>query len=208
MTRILGRRTILAGVAVTAAVLLSGCGGGTDQSGSMPGMGGTTTAAPTGSTAASFNDADVQFAQQMIPHHQQAVQMAVMAETGATDPEVKALAGKIKAAQDPEITTMTGWLTTWGKPAPTTSMGSMDMSGAAMPGMMSDADMGKLGAMKGKNVDTQFLTMMIAHHQGAVTMAQQELTTGTNAQAKALAEQIITSQTAEISTMKSILARL
>lgn len=207
MTRILGRRTILSGVAVTAAVLLSGCGGG-DQPSSMPGMGSTTTTAATSSTAASFNDADVQFAQQMIPHHQQAVQMAAMAETRATDAEVKALAGKIKAAQDPEITTMTGWLTTWGKPAPATSMGGMDMGGAAMPGMMSGADMGKLGAMTGKAFDKQFLTMMIAHHQGAVTMAQQELTAGTNGQAEALAEQIITSQTAEISTMKSILARL
>jgi uncharacterized protein (DUF305 family) len=115
------------------------------HNGSMPGMGNATSPAPTGIAAAAFADADVTFAQQMIPHHQQAAAMAAMADTRAADPEVKRLAGQIKAAQDPEIATMTGWLTTWDKLMPMSSTDhGMDMGGTAMPGMMSGADMTKL----------------------------------------------------------------
>jgi uncharacterized protein (DUF305 family) len=135
--------------------------------------------------------------------------MAALADTRATDPEVKKLAAQIKAAQDPEITEMTRWLTAWGKPAPTTSTGhGMDMGGAAMPGMMSDADMTKLAAASGTGFDKQFLTMMIAHHQGAIAMANDGVAKGSNPDATILAKRIITSQQAEIDTMKTMLARL
>jgi uncharacterized protein (DUF305 family) len=77
-----------------------------------------------------------------------------------------------------------------------------------MPGMMSDADMNKLKATTGKDFDKQFCTMMTAHHQGAITMAQDEISNGSNAGAKALAQQIVTAQHAEIGTMNKILARL
>jgi uncharacterized protein (DUF305 family) len=153
-----------------------------------------------------FNDADVTFAQMMIPHHRQAVQMASMADGRASDAEVKTLAGKIQQAQQPEIDTMTGWLTAWGKPMPSAS-GAMDM-GHAMPGMMSDADMNKLMAATGAAFDKQFLTMMVGHHEGAITMAQEETTKGSNPDAKALAQKIVADQQAEITTMKAILARL
>ncbi|WP_261958966.1 DUF305 domain-containing protein [Dactylosporangium matsuzakiense] len=126
----------------------------------------------------------------------------------AVDAEVKTLAGQIKAAQDPEIQTMTGWLYTWGRPAP--AMSGMDMGGMghAMPGMMSDADLAKLEAATGKDFDKQFCTMMIAHHQGAIAMAQDEIKQGGNPDAKALAQRIVTAQQAEIDTMNTILARL
>nr|BFE58319.1 DUF305 domain-containing protein [Dactylosporangium thailandense] len=210
MKRTLVRRAVLAGAALTTALLLAACGGsgGHDQ---MPGMhpAGTTTAGGSASGAAASNDADVMFAQMMIPHHQQAVEMAALVDTRATDPEVKTLAGQIKAAQDPEIQTMRGWLTAWGKPAPAMSDG-MGTSGMdhGMPGMMSDADMTKLKAATGKDFDKQFCTMMIAHHQGAITMAKDELANGANRDAKALAQKIITAQQAEIDTMNTIVARL
>jgi uncharacterized protein (DUF305 family) len=103
-------------------------------------MGTAAGTASVGGSPATFNDADATFAQQMIPHHQQAVTMAELAGTRATDPEVKRLAAQIKAAQGPEITTMTGWLSAWGKPAPTDSLDhGMNMSGGSMPGMMSSA---------------------------------------------------------------------
>jgi uncharacterized protein (DUF305 family) len=209
MMRTLVRRATLAGATLTTALLLAACGGG---HGTMPGMhpGGTVPAGSAASGTAAFNGADVMFAQMMIPHHRQAVQMAALAGTRAADPEVKTLAAQIKAAQDPEIQTMTGWLSAWGKPAPAMS-GGMDMGGmqhGGMPGMMSGADMARLEAASGKDFDKQFCTMMIAHHQGAITMAQDELRDGTNADAKALAQQIITAQRAEIDTMNKILARL
>jgi uncharacterized protein (DUF305 family) len=213
MTRTLLRyRVALTGTALFAGVVLSACGSSNDH-GSMPGMGAATNAAPTGSATATFTDADVAFAQHMIPHHQQAVAMAALADTRATDPEVKTLAEQIKATQDPEITKMAGWLSAWGKPAPGASMSGMDMGGmdmgdGSMPGMMSDADMTKLGAASGTNFDTQFLQMMIEHHQGAISMANDEVAGGKNPDATTLARQIITSQQAEINTMKKILARL
>ncbi|WP_432831339.1 DUF305 domain-containing protein [Dactylosporangium sp. CA-092794] len=211
MKRTLVRRAILAGAALATALVLAACGGGHDQ---MPGM---NPAGGGSSGVTAVNNADAMFAQMMIPHHRQAVEMATLADTRATDPEVKALAAQIKAAQDPEIQTMQDWLTSWGKPMPAMSdgMGGMthgDMPGmpatSAMPGIMSDTDLANLKAAKGRNFDQQFCTMMIAHHQGAITMAGQELANGTNPDAKALAQKIITAQQAEIDTMKKILARL
>src|SRR5262245_14771662 len=130
-------RLLFAGVAgIGVLALAAGCGGG-DDNGSMPGMnhGGGMTATGPAALTGSFNDADVTFAQNMIPHHQQAVQMAKMAARRASDPEVKQLAAQIKGAQDPEIQTMTGWLTAWSKPV----MPSGGHHGMVMPGMMSDA---------------------------------------------------------------------
>jgi uncharacterized protein (DUF305 family) len=203
------RRGLLAGAAVTATLVLSACGG--DQSSSDTGMnhGATTAASPAASAAGTFNDADATFAQAMIPHHQQAVQMADMADGRAADAEVKALAAKIQAAQQPEIDTMTGWLTAWGKPAtePHMSTGS-GMGHGSMPGMMTDADMAKLMGAKGAAFDKHFLTMMISHHEGAIEMAQQEVAQGSSPEAKALAQKIITDQQAEIATMKTMLERL
>ena len=132
--------------------------------------------------------------------------MAKLAETRAQSGEVKHLAVQIANAQDPEIKTMSGWLTAWGKPVPAatpSAMGGMNMSdGAGMPGMMSDDDMKMLKNASGVDFDHMFLTMMIAHHQGATAMAMTEQSDGTNAAAVALAHQIESSQTAEIATMQ------
>jgi len=206
------RRGLLAGAAVTTSLVLSACGGGDDTSSSGMDHGAMTTpaSAPATASAATFNDADVTFAQSMIPHHQQAVQMAAMADGRASSAEVKDLAAKIKAAQQPEIDTMNGWLTAWGKPAAMpgmshgTDMG--DMGG--MPGMMSNADMAKLMDAKGKEFDKQFLTMMVAHHEGAITMAKEETAKGSNTDAKALAAKIVTDQQAEITKMQGLLSNL
>ncbi|MER7008313.1 DUF305 domain-containing protein [Dactylosporangium sp. NPDC000555] len=209
MTRTLVRRAVLAGAALATALLLGACGGGHDP---MPGMdSGHTTpgggASPGRASSAAFNDADVKFAQMMIPHHQQAVEMAALARTRAADPDVKSLAAQIEAAQEPEIKTLTGWLAEWGRPAPAMSGGMNHGTHSAMPGMMSDADMAKLEAATGKDFDRQFCTMMIAHHRGAIAMAEEELAGGANTDAKALARQIITAQQAEIDAMNKFLAR-
>jgi uncharacterized protein (DUF305 family) len=132
--------------------------------------------------------------------------MADLAETRASDKEVKELAAKIKAAQDPEIQTMRGWLAEWGKPLPT---GGMDQGmGHDMPGMMSAADMKKLEDAKGAAFDQEFLQMMIAHHNGAITMARTEREHGKNQEAKRLADAIETGQQAEVEQMRKILDRL
>jgi uncharacterized protein (DUF305 family) len=206
------RRGLLAGAAVTTALLLSACGGGDHETASDTGMnhGGAApaaTASAAASAGATFNDADVMFAQMMIVHHQEAVEMAAMADGRAASTEVKDLAGKIKAAQQPEIDTMTGWLTAWGKAPMPDKTGGMD-HGGAMPGDMSDADMAALHDAKGAAFDKQFLTLMVKHHEGAIEMAQEQVDKGSNPQAKALAAKIVTDQQAEIATMKQILAGL
>lgn len=200
------RKLALSTASVTGAlVLLTACGGGTTAGSGHEGASPTpsSTTASTG-TRAAFNQADVMFAQMMIPHHQQAVEMAELAETRATDPEIKELAQKIKAAQDPEITTMRGWLRAWGA----SEMPMGEGHGHGMPGMMTEEDMAELKASEGRAFDRMFVEMMIEHHDGAIDMAKTELSRGTNPEAKELAETIIDTQQAEIDQMKKILERL
>ncbi|MEV4574075.1 DUF305 domain-containing protein [Nonomuraea jabiensis] len=198
-------RKISVAVAASGLALLTACGGNGDSMAGHEGM--TSAGAPAATSAsaqpsAAFNDADVMFAQMMIPHHEQAVEMADLAATRASDPEVKELAAQIKAAQDPEIQTMKGWLTEWGKPAPEGGMGH------DMPGVMSEEDMKKLEAAKGKAFDKLFVQQMIAHHNGAIAMAKTEQTGGSNPQAKELAKTIETTQQAEVEQLQKILDRL
>lgn len=154
-------------------------------------------------TSSTHNTADVTFAQQMIPHHQQAIEMARLAKTRAGSQAVKSLAAQIDAAQDPEITTMTGWLKAWGEDVPTAGM---DHSGHDMPGMMTGGQMADLTAVSGADFDQMFLAMMIAHHRGAIEMATTEQADGKYRDAIALADQIESAQKAEIATMQGLLA--
>lgn len=171
--------------------------------------------------AGPHNQADITFAEQMTVHHQGAIAMADLAPTRASTAQVKTLAAQIKAAQAPEIKQMAGWLAAWapstdmnGMPQKTTAsdgaMGGMGTASsgapAAMPGMMTDAQMGELTAASGASFDKLFLQMMIVHHQGALTMAQTEAAQGSSPEALALAKSITTSQTAQISQMKALLA--
>ncbi|MDP9028733.1 MAG: DUF305 domain-containing protein [Actinomycetota bacterium] len=190
------RTLALASSALVIALALAGCS--SSQNGM--GMGSDSGRSSTPSSASSFNDPDIAFATQMIPHHEQAVEMAdlILAKTGV-DSRVTDLAKKIKAAQEPEIVIMTDWLTSWGQPSP------MPMDGMTMNGMMSQDDMDALKNGSGLDSSKLFLQQMIQHHQGALDMAKEELTTGKNAEALALAKRIVTNQTDEIATMKSLL---
>jgi uncharacterized protein (DUF305 family) len=112
------RTHALAALALTGVLTLAGCSD--DDPGSMPGMdhGSPSAATRSASPVGDHNDADVAFATGMIPHHQQAVQMAEMAIRKATTPAVKQLATAVKTAQGPEIRQMSGWLTSWESPFP------------------------------------------------------------------------------------------
>lgn len=202
--------------AVTALALAAGCGGTDGGAGHNMGQATTapaTTAAPASSAAAasdSHNQADITFAQSMIPHHQQAVEMAEMAESRASNPTVKALAATIRQAQAPEIEQLTGWLTTWGAPMPSAPPGGahgMPGMNTQMPGMMTEKDMAAMKAATGAAFDKMFLQMMIQHHQGAVEMAKTEQQQGKDAAAKALAAKIVADQTAEITKMQALLTK-
>lgn len=206
--------TAVLSVATAGALLLAGCSSSGDNPSSGPNS--SAAASPTGTpTSGPHNAADVSFATDMIPHHAQAVQMADMAFTQATSAQVKTLATAIKAAQDPEIATMSGWLAGWGENVPSTSssmggtgMGGTDHSMGSGTGMMSEADMTALGAAHGAAFDRMWVSMMITHHTGALEMANTELADGQNADAQSLARSIVTSQTAEITTMKQLLSTM
>lgn len=160
------------------------------------------------SSSKAFNDADVSFAQDMIPHHRQATEMADLAADRSTDPAVLDLASKIIAAQQPEIDTMSGWLKSWDKKVPSDSgeMDGMDhgSSSSDMPGMMSSEDMASLEAATGAAFDKAFLAMMIEHHEGAIEMAKAEESDGKYSPAIKLAKKIQKDQAAEIATMESL----
>lgn len=138
---------------------------------------------------AEHNDADVAFVQQMIPHHQQAIEMADLVPGTGYSPGVFMLAAQIKAAQAPEIATMQGWLKDWGE-APE-GHGDID-------------DMGSLRGAKGDAFDTQWLTLMIKHHEGAIAMGRDESTNGKSLKVKKLARDIIEAQEKEIATMQGL----
>lgn len=207
-------RNIILGCTAAAALLLAACGNGEQPSTANQGNAPTSTSAAQEET---HNDADVAFAKRMVPHHQQAVEMAELAASRGSTDKVKELANRIKQAQDPEIQQMNGWLAQWGatSTSPSTGMdhGSTGTSAPGMdhgsgPGMMTDDEMRQLEQASGVEFDRMFLDMMIRHHQGAVEEARAEVAKGTNADAKALAQRIIDTQQAEIAEMQEMLGSL
>ena len=196
------RTTLTAATALVAALTLAGCTATQqDETENAP----AASASPT--AEAVFNDADVTFAQMMIPHHEQAIEMSdSLLEKDGVDEQVSELAQQIKDAQQPEIDQMKDWLDQWGADE---SMGpeGHDM-GAMGDGMMSEEDMGRLDDATGAEASALFLEQMIMHHEGAIEMAEVEVENGENPDAVALAERIIEDQTNEIAEMQDLLAAL
>ncbi len=202
-------------VALAGALLLMGCGANSQRLAAA--VISPHPPATASSATSTFNDSDVTFAHQMIPHHQQAIQMAHLAAGHAQNPKVKALASKIAAEQASEIRTMTGWLQAWGKSVPTAMPRTMSPmpgmmgspapgpSGTPMPGMMSEGEMSQLMSAHGADFDRMFLQMMILHHQGGLEMAKTEQVDGVNPAARKLASQIEVAQTAQMAQMEQML---
>jgi uncharacterized protein (DUF305 family) len=165
-----------------------------------------------------FNEADVEFATNMIPHHAQAVRMVTLMDGRTLDPAVEQLAHEIRDAQVPEIETMSDWLTAWDEEVPETSldhvnaghdmseMPSMDSSHDDMPGMMSAEEMEALANASDGEFQDMWLEMMTEHHEGAIEMAKTEQAEGKYPDAIALAESIETAQESEIETIQGLLS--
>jgi uncharacterized protein (DUF305 family) len=195
--------------ALAASLGLAGCAAGTGTPG-----GSSTHGADHGSPSAmasmmpdanaDHNQADIMFAQMMIPHHAQAVEMSdiVLAKPDLPS-EVAALATRIKDAQAPEIEAMTGWLKSWNAP-----VAMSDHSGHGMAGMVDAEGINKLKAAQGTEAARLFMEQMTGHHEGAVEMAQQEIGAGKYPEAVQLARDIVTAQEAEIAEMKQLQAGL
>jgi uncharacterized protein (DUF305 family) len=207
MTRTTGR-VVAALAALAAAVALSSCSGSSSSGGQTNHA---TSAQNTESSvrvlpAAIHNADDVSFAQKMIPHHQQAVDMAAMVRVNTGNPDVIALASHIKADQQPEIQAFTAWLVQWGQEVPPPG-GHAGHAGMGMDGMVDPATMNKLQSLKGADFDTLWMQAMIGHHQGAVTMSQAEIAHGQNPDVISMAKLIVTAQQKEIDYMKHLLGK-
>lgn len=190
-------RLAVFGIATMSLVLVAGCSSSSNSSDTAD------TSKNTSQTQA-FNDDDVMFAQMMIPHHEQAIEMSDIAldPTVGAGATVKDLATRIKGAQDPEIATMKNLLTLWGK---STALDPNVDHSEMMDGMLTIEDLDNLATLRGAEFDTAWIELMIQHHEGALSMAKDLLKTGVSAELLALANDVISSQQKEIDEMKALL---
>lgn len=168
---------VLRSLAVASVLLLAACG-----------------------SPATHNSADVTFAQGMVPHHEQALEMSGLVASRTENPRVIYLAKRIADAQKPEIDRMNGWLRTWNAPVQAsshTSHGHTEDHGMVELGNLADLD--------GTEFDRQWLSLMIQHHRGAVEMAQKHLGAGTDPETRKLAQEVVSHQEKEIAEMESLL---
>ena len=152
--------------------------------------------------AQKHNGADVTFAQKMIPHHQQALDMAAMVPSRTTNRELIIMAKHIALDQQAQIDTLQGLLQQWGEPAALDHTGH---DGMGMDGMVDAATMDKLPTLTGAAFDELWLRSMITHHQGAVAMAEPEIAQGENPTAVKMAKIIVDWQQLEIGRMHAML---
>jgi uncharacterized protein (DUF305 family) len=194
MTQILKRRLAFRIFVLVGVFSLTGCAG---ISMSTMNHGGTQIESASGVNTSDFSGVDVMFAQMMIPHHQQAIDMSALAQSRALSPEVKALASKMSAEQGPEIEQMRSWLKAANAPSEMGHQMSMD-------GMLSDAEMERITNASGEEFDELFIVGMIAHHEGAIEMAQM-VVDSKNLEARELGASIIKTQTLEIAELRALL---
>lgn len=198
------RTAILATLALAFALVLSGCSGdGEEQV----------------LSDTEHSDQDVAFASDMIQHHAQALSMVDLTLERPLDPEVAALAERIRDAQAPEIELMSDWLVDWDEDVPATmrdhaNAGHGDHSPAEamegmgrsdMPGMLSADELASLADASDAEFTPLWLELMIVHHEGAVRMAEEQVAEGTYRPAVELAESIEAGQSAEIEQMRELL---
>ena len=160
-----------------SALLLSGCATSTQSN-------------------SDFSSDDIAFAEQMIPHHEQAIEMSEIALLNTTNPEVLKIAQEIKDAQFPEIQIMKSW----------TGVKASTHAGHMMDGMLSEGELSDLREATGRDFDVLFLQGMIKHHEGAIAMAQ-DVATSKNKDVANLSASIIAAQKLEIDTMKALLLK-
>ncbi|MGW5645186.1 DUF305 domain-containing protein [Saccharopolyspora sp. NPDC003752] len=157
-------------------------------------------------------EVEADYVRMMIAHHQQAVEMTSLAPERVQNPKVRALSERIGGAQGPEIGAMQGWLATRGLDEQTGHSGHGGHGGghdhASMPGMATPEQLAQLGNSKGADFDRLFLRLMIAHHEGALTMATDVMAGGLDEQVHAMAQDVLVTQQDEINTMRALQAEV
>jgi uncharacterized protein (DUF305 family) len=217
VTTVLFRRSPYTAAALTAlaALALGGCDSGADAKSASatgpsvlvpgkPGEANRTLSAQDAQEQRADDDtpnsADVSYARMMITHHRQALELTELAPRRAGSAKLKALAERISASQGPEIEAMRAWLKDYGQPEK-----SAAHAHATMPGMATEAQLQKVRAARGKAFDELFLTLMITHHEGAITMATDVKGQGNNVRIEEMADDVVAQQTSEINRMRNML---
>lgn len=199
-----------------------------------PGEANTTHTGPVAVPAPQDNDADARFMAEMLMHHAQALEMVDRSRDGLEDPEVRALAERIEAAQRPEMEVMAAWLVQHDRPVPREAVDAgIDVEGMGgqvaraveggaastgghgshgshddMPGMASPAELDALAAARGREADLMFLELMSAHHEGALEMAGVHGAEGIDERAIEISTSVHAEQAVEIDRMAQLRERL
>ena len=153
-----------------------------------------------GASTPRFNSLDVWYVRMMIPHHEQALEMASFAPERAADARIRAVAERIRAAQGPEVGLLRAWLSTRDLPA--------DVPGhdhGSMRGMQSAEAMRRLADARGAAFDRLFVQMMSDHHRGAIVMSTDLLKVGVDQPMQEFATAVAVEQSAEITRMQALL---
>ncbi|TKG69260.1 DUF305 domain-containing protein [Prauserella endophytica] len=161
-----------------------------------------TSAGATGATQ-DHNRSDLEFAREMVAHHAQAEVVAELALERASDPEVKDLAERIKAAQSPEKKQIMDLLLMWGEDVEVTGSGG----GHDHSHLMSEEAFQQLHQARSAEFDELWLRSMIEHHENAVELAEAQLRDGSDSLAKLFAQTIVDRQRAEVTEMTALLQR-
>ncbi|SKB03181.1 DUF305 domain-containing protein [Aeromicrobium choanae] len=153
-----------------------------------------------------YNDVDREFVKMMVPHHQQAVEMSALAAKHAKDAAVAGFAQRISDTQKSEIDVLQGWLET--RDLPKASLTPTGDHATHMDGMLTPEQMDELAAARGTAFDRLFVRRMIAHHEGALAMADQALSDGIDTTNRGFAADVAASQSAEVTRLQQILQTL
>jgi uncharacterized protein (DUF305 family) len=202
------RTRLLPAAAVVLLLLTAGC---SDDGGEAP-----SAAVSTAANGDVFNAADADFASELVQHHALALVLVDMSRTAEVSPGLTATAAGILDAQSVEIQTATAWLSAWDLPVPETLRDhanahaaergeEVEIPGADLPGMPGHDDLAELEQLEGHAFERRWLELMIAHHEGAIEMAEEEVDDGEFPAAVELAESVAAAQRGQVEQMRSLL---
>jgi uncharacterized protein (DUF305 family) len=202
MTRCSKSVTAVAALVLTFFTAMTSCA----HSATDPHVGHGESGTVQGEHPAAHNAADVAFARNMLPHHQQGVELAAMVPAHTANPDLRVIAAHIGADQQAEIKTLNLLLAQWHAQAPPDGGGHAGHEEMPMMGIVDQSTINELKSLDGTAFDTLWARSMISHHQGAVRMAHDEIDHGQSAEAIHVATLIIEAQQQEIAIMTHLIS--
>lgn len=160
------------------------------------GAAGEPSAAPT-QAGTQHNQADVTFLDSVVLLRQQAVQLGFQGVSTATNAGLKTQSQTISGERYPALDTLLGWLTQWGQPAPSATT-------TQVAGLLTNDQMQQLSGLKGSAFDSKLVSDLVANHQAVINAANTEVSAGSNQQAQQVAQNLVTSETAELNQLNAL----